>query len=79
MEDEEHVLFHCPEYDTCQQEYPDLLLGNMSIKNISDFDNQETIAKLLWKIRMIRIKLGADCLILGALKLVFVILFLFFC
>ena len=25
-------------------EYPDLLLGNMSIKNISDFDNQETIA-----------------------------------
>ena len=43
------------------QEYPDLLLGNMSIKNISDFDNQETIAKLLWKIRMIRIKLGVEC------------------
>ena len=33
----------------------------MSIKNISEFDNQETIAKLLWKIRMIRIKLGAEC------------------
>ena len=33
--------------------YPDLLLGNMSIKNISEFDNQETIAKLLWKIRII--------------------------
>ena len=33
----------------------------MSIKNISDFDNQETIAKLLWKIIMIRIKLGAEC------------------
>ena len=61
VEDEEHVLFHCPEYDTCRQEYPDLLLGNMSIKNISDFDNQETIAKLLWKIRMIRIKLGVEC------------------
>ena len=61
VEDEEHVLFHCPEYDTSRQEYPDLLLGNMSIKNISDFDNQETIAKLLWKIRMIRIKLGAEC------------------
>ena len=45
----------------CRQEYPDLLLGNMSIKNISEFDNQETIAKLLWKIRMIRIKLGAEC------------------
>ena len=50
-EDEEHVLFYCPEYDTCRQEYPDLLLGNMSIKNISEFDNQETIAKSLWKIR----------------------------
>ena len=61
VEDEEHVLFHCPEYDTCRQEYPELFLGNMSIKNISDFDNQETIAKLLWKIRMIRIKLGAKC------------------
>ena len=47
VEDEEHVLFHCPEYDNCRQEYPDLLLGNMSIKNISEFDNQETIAKLL--------------------------------
>ena len=55
------MLFHCPEYDICRQEYPDHLLGNMSIKNISEFDNQETIAKLLWKIRMIRIKLGAVC------------------
>ena len=61
VEDEEHVLFHCPEYDTCRQEFPDLLLGNMSIKNVSEFDNQETIAKLLRKIRMIRIKLGAEC------------------
>ena len=42
-------------------EYPDLLLGNMSMKNISDFNNQETIAELLWNIIMIRIKLGAEC------------------
>ena len=55
---EEHVLFHCPEYDTCRQEYPDLLLGNMSI---SDVNNQKTIAKLLWNNTMIRIKLGAEC------------------
>ena len=49
----------------------------MSIKNISDFDNQETIAKLLWKITMIRIKLGAECgLVLCFLKLIF---FFFFC
>ena len=51
----QYVLFHCPEYDTCRQECPDLILGNMSIKNISDFNNQETIAKLLWNIIMIRI------------------------
>ena len=56
------MLFHCPEYEySCRQEYRDLLLGNMSIKNISDFNNQETIAKLLWNIVMIRIKLGAEC------------------
>ena len=30
----------------------------MNLKNISDCDNQETIAKLLWDIRMTRIKLG---------------------
>ena len=54
-------MFHCPEYDTCRQEYPDILLGNVSIKNISEFDNQETIGKLLWKTRMIRIKLCAEC------------------
>ena len=33
----------------------------MSMKSISDFNNQETIAKLLWNIIMIRIKLGAEC------------------
>ena len=33
MEDEEHVLFHCPEYDICRQEYPELFLGtNMNMK-----------------------------------------------
>ena len=31
------------------------------VLRISDFDNQESIAKLLWKIRMIRINLGAEC------------------
>ena len=57
-----YVLFHCPEYDICRQEYPKLFLGtNMNIKNISDYDNQETIAKLLWNIRMTRIKLGVEC------------------
>ena len=48
-EDEEHVLFHCPEYDICRQEYPELVGGtNMNMKNISDYENQETIAQLLY-------------------------------
>ena len=60
MEDEEHVLFHCPEYDVRHQEYPELLLcTNKNIKNISVFDNQETIVQHLWNIIMIRIKLGS--------------------
>ena len=78
MEDEEHVLFHCPEYDICRQEYPELFWGtnmnmsrqeypelfwgtNMNMNNISDYDNQETIAQLLLDIRMTHIKLGVEC------------------
>ena len=62
MEDEEHVLFHCPAYDICCQEYPELFWGtNMNMKNISDSDNQDTIAQLLWDIRRTRIKLGVEC------------------
>ena len=41
------MLFHCPEYDICRQEYPELFWGtNMNMKNILDYDNQETIAQL---------------------------------
>ena len=62
VEDGEYVLFHCPEYDICRQEYPEIFLGtNMNMKNISDYDNQETIAQLLWNIRMTRIRLGVEC------------------
>ena len=62
VEDEEHVLFHCPEYDICRQEYPKLFWGtNMNMRNISDYGNQETIAQLLWNIIMTRIKLGVEC------------------
>ena len=27
VEDEGNVLFHCPEYDICRQEYPELFWG----------------------------------------------------
>ena len=47
---------------TCHQEYPELFWGtNINMKNISDYDNQETIAQLLWNIRMTRIRLGVEC------------------
>ena len=60
MEDEE--LFHCPEYDICRQEYPELFLRtNTNMKNVSDYDHQETTAQLLWNIRMTRIRLGVEC------------------
>ena len=54
VEDEEHELFHSPEYDICRQEYLQLFWGtNMNMKSISDYDNQETIAQLLWNIIII--------------------------
>ena len=32
VNDEEHVTFHCPEYDICHQEYPELFWGtNMNM------------------------------------------------
>ena len=34
---------------------------NMNMRNISDYGNQETIAQILWNIRMTRIKLGVEC------------------
>ena len=56
MEDEEHVMFGCPEYDICRQKYLEICLGtHKNIKNVSIFDNQEIVAHFLWDIRMTRI------------------------
>ena len=38
-----------------------IIITNMNMKNISDYDNQETIAQQLWNIRMTRIILGIEC------------------
>ena len=47
----------------CKSDKPSIIIiiTNMNMKNISDYDNQETIAQLLWNIRMTRIKLGVEC------------------
>ena len=38
-----------------------IIITNMNMRNISDYGNQETIALILWNIRMTRIKLGVEC------------------
>ena len=48
MEDEEHVIFGCPEYNTCR----------LKLLNI---DDQESISKFLWDIRNIRVNSGGEC------------------
>ena len=55
MEDEEHVIFDCPKYNTCRLKYPELF--NLTENNLIDFlniDDQESISKFLWDIRNIQ-------------------------
>ena len=52
MEDEEHVIFGCPEYNTCR----------LKLLNI---DDQESISKFLWDIRNIRVNHGGECYFLS--------------
>ena len=51
LEDEEHVIFICPKYNTCRLNYPEIF--NHSENNIKDLLNtvdQESISKFLWDI-----------------------------
>ena len=62
MEDEEHVIFICPEYNTCRLNYPELL--NQSEYNIKDLLNivdQKCTSEFLWDIRNIRVNSGSEC------------------
>ena len=62
MEDEEHVIIICPEYNTCRLNYPELF--NHSDNNIKDLLNivdQKSISKFLWDIRNIRVYSGSEC------------------
>ena len=42
MEDEEHVIFYCPEYNICRLKYPKLFNLTENSLNVF-FDDQETI------------------------------------
>ena len=56
MEDEEHLIFGCPEYNTCRLKYLELFnLSENSIKDLFDIDDQESIPKFLWDIRNIHV------------------------
>ena len=44
MEDEYHVIFGCPEYNTCRLKYPELFNDSENnIKDLLNIDNQESI------------------------------------
>ena len=62
MEDEEHVIFGCPGYNTCRTKYPELfnLSGNY-MKDLLNSDDQESVSKFLWDIRNIRVNSGSEC------------------
>ena len=62
MEDEEHVIFGCPEYNTCRLKYPELFnISDNNIKELLNIDDQETISKFLWDNRNIRVNSGSEC------------------
>ena len=43
MEDEEHVIFGCPEYNICRLKYPELFNDSENnIKDLLNIDNQES-------------------------------------
>ena len=62
MEDEEHVIFGCPEYNTCRLKYPELFnLSEHNIKDLLNVNDQESISKFLWDIINIRVNSGDEC------------------
>ena len=62
MEDEEHAIFGCPEYNTCRLKYPELFnISDNNIKELLNIDDQETISKFLWDNRNIRVNSGSEC------------------
>ena len=51
MGDEEHVIFGCPEYNTCRLKFPELSnLSENNIKDLLNIDDQESVSKFLWDI-----------------------------
>ena len=62
MEDEEHVIFGCPEYETCRLKYPELFNGSENnIKDLFNIDDQESISKFLYDIINICVNSGGEC------------------
>ena len=62
MEDEEHVIFICPEYKTCRLNYPELFnQSENDIKDLLNIVDQKSISEFLWDIRNIRVNSGSEC------------------
>ena len=64
MEGEEHVIFGCPEFNTCRLKYSELFNLSENKKKIFikyRIDDQESISKFLWDIRNIHVNSGSEC------------------
>ena len=59
-----HVVFGCPEYNTCRLKYPELFNlseNNIPVKAELNVDDQESISNFLWDIGNIRVNSGSEC------------------
>ena len=62
MEDEEHILFECSEYNSCRLKYHELFISTENnVKDLLDKMIQTSISNFLWDIRNIRMISGKEC------------------
>ena len=61
MEDEEHILFECPEYNSCRLKYHELLISmENNVKDLLDKINHIFFI-FLWDVKNIRMISGKEC------------------
>ena len=62
MEDEEHIIFDCPEYNTCRLNYPEIFLSmENNVKDLFNNVNQSSISNFIWDIRNNHMASGKEC------------------
>ena len=62
IEDEEHAVFECPEFDTSRQKYYEIFsLTEINLKYCMNIDSQESTSNFRWDMRNIHINFGSEC------------------